>query len=62
MGCCERTLGNYGFNQWMPNELDVSGKSGFQGGGGWELTGTVFDGYDGFKASELYPGYSADFL
>ena len=30
-------------------------------GGVWEWTSTVFDGYEGFVPSSLYPGYSADF-
>ncbi|KAJ3334797.1 hypothetical protein HDU91_002522, partial [Kappamyces sp. JEL0680] len=31
-------------------------------GDGWELTSTVFSPFDGFEASEMYPGYSSDFL
>jgi formylglycine-generating enzyme required for sulfatase activity len=31
-------------------------------GGVWEWTSTVFDKYEGFKPSTLYPGYSADFF
>jgi hypothetical protein len=30
-------------------------------GGVWEWTSTVFDGYEGFEPSTLYPGFSADF-
>ena len=31
-------------------------------GGVWEWTSTEFQGHDGFEASKLYPGYSADFF
>lgn len=31
-------------------------------GGVWEWTNTEFAGHDGFKTSELYPGYSTDFF
>ena len=31
-------------------------------GGVWEWTSTVFDKYEGFETSTLYPGYSTDFF
>jgi L-histidine Nalpha-methyltransferase / hercynylcysteine S-oxide synthase len=31
-------------------------------GNGWEITSTLFAPLEGFKNSELYPGYSSDFL
>jgi len=39
-------------------------RSGGKGhnGGVWEWTSTVWDKYDGFVPSELYPGYSTDFF
>ena len=41
--------------------LDNKGGKGHNGGV-FEWTSTVFDNYDGFVPSKLYPGYSTDFF
>ncbi|KAH7885435.1 hypothetical protein F5I97DRAFT_1811346 [Phlebopus sp. FC_14] len=56
---------NTGFRNWHPVPATTGGeKYGGRGhnGGVWEWTATVFDAYEGFRPSELYPGYSADFF
>lgn len=56
---------NVGFRNWHPVPATTGGgKHGGKGhnGGVWEWTSTVFDKYDGFVPSTLYPGYSADFF
>ncbi|KAK7028145.1 hypothetical protein VNI00_014960 [Paramarasmius palmivorus] len=56
---------NRGFRQWHPVPATTGGrKYGGKGtnGGVWEWTSTVFDKYDGFSQSQLYPGYSVDFF
>ncbi|KAG1842992.1 C-type lectin protein [Suillus subalutaceus] len=56
---------NVGFRNWHPVPATTGGsKYGGKGhnGGVWEWTSTVFDKYDGFVSSTLYPGYSADFF
>ncbi|KAG7088142.1 hypothetical protein E1B28_012164 [Marasmius oreades] len=56
---------NIGFRNWHPIPATTGGeKDGGRGhnGGVWEWTSTLFDKYDGFTPSELYPGYSADFF
>ncbi|GBB86227.1 hypothetical protein RclHR1_12660007 [Rhizophagus clarus] len=49
---------NIGFSYWHPT--DVKNVQTF--GSGWEWTSTELNTYPGFKKSELYPGYSADFF
>ncbi|KAG6917055.1 hypothetical protein DXG01_004027 [Tephrocybe rancida] len=56
---------NLGFRNWHPIPATTGGeRSAGKGtnGGVWEWTSTVFDKYDGFAPSELYPGYSMDFF
>ncbi|KII86682.1 hypothetical protein PLICRDRAFT_177435 [Plicaturopsis crispa FD-325 SS-3] len=56
---------NVGFRNWHPIPATTGGGSdGGRGhnGGVWEWTSTVFDDYEGFEPSKLYPGYSADFF
>ncbi|KAJ7464785.1 hypothetical protein B0H11DRAFT_2051390 [Mycena galericulata] len=56
---------NLGFRNWHPIPATTGGeRSGGKGGNGgvWEWTSTVFDQYEGFVPSALYPGYSADFF
>ncbi|EMD39793.1 hypothetical protein CERSUDRAFT_112059, partial [Gelatoporia subvermispora B] len=56
---------NVGFRKWHPIPATAGGeKDGGKGhnGGVWEWTSTVFDTYEGFVPSRLYPGYSTDFF
>ncbi|KAF9220882.1 DUF323 domain-containing protein [Gyrodon lividus] len=56
---------NIGFRNWHPVPATTGGeKYGGKGhnGGVWEWTSTVFDKFEGFVPSQLYPGYSADFF
>ncbi|KAF5382668.1 hypothetical protein D9615_002725 [Tricholomella constricta] len=56
---------NIGFRNWHPVPATTGGeRSEGKGsnGGVWEWTSTLFDKYDGFVPSELYPGYSMDFF
>ncbi|KAG6856236.1 hypothetical protein H0H87_006169 [Tephrocybe sp. NHM501043] len=56
---------NIGFRNWHPIPATTGGeRSAGKGsnGGVWEWTSTVFDNYDGFVPSHLYPGYSKDFF
>ncbi|KAJ7439228.1 DUF323 domain-containing protein [Mycena latifolia] len=56
---------NLGFRNWHPIPATTGGeRSGGKGGNGgvWEWTSTVFDKYEGFVPSALYPGYSMDFF
>ncbi|KAI0059578.1 DUF323 domain-containing protein [Artomyces pyxidatus] len=56
---------NIGFRNWHPVPATTGGeKDGGRGhnGGVWEWTSTVFEKYDGFEPSILYPGYSMDFF
>ncbi|KAH9991248.1 DUF323 domain-containing protein [Russula vinacea] len=54
---------NVGFRNWHPLPATTGGEGEGRGhnGGVWEWTSTVFDGYEGFEPSTLYPGFSADF-
>ncbi|KAF7348233.1 DUF323 domain-containing protein [Mycena sanguinolenta] len=57
--------GNVGFRNWHPIPATAGGAhNGGKGGNGgvWEWTSTVFDKFEGFEPSVLYPGYSADFF
>ncbi|KAK0504162.1 DUF323 domain-containing protein [Armillaria luteobubalina] len=56
---------NVGFRNWHPVPANTGGeRAGGRGGNGgvWEWTSTLFDKYDGFVPSALYPGYSMDFF
>ncbi|KAL1952942.1 hypothetical protein VTO42DRAFT_3926 [Malbranchea cinnamomea] len=56
---------NVGFKHWHPTPVTqdgnkLSGRGEF--GGVWEWTSTPLHAHEGFKAMELYPGYTADFF
>jgi formylglycine-generating enzyme required for sulfatase activity len=56
---------NWGFRNWHAIPSTTGGeKDGGRGhnGGVWEWTSTIFDSYEGFVPSTLYPGYSKDFF
>jgi len=56
---------NWGFRNWHPIPSTTGGeRDGGRGhnGGVWEWTSTMFDSYEGFVPSNLYPGYSKDFF
>ncbi|KAF5344893.1 hypothetical protein D9758_011590 [Tetrapyrgos nigripes] len=56
---------NVGFQNWHPVPATTgTTKAGGKGhnGGVWEWTSTLFDKYEGFVPSRLYPGYSQDFF
>lgn len=55
---------NVGFKHWHPTSVTSTGNQlAGQGelGGVWEWTSTPFTRYEGFKAMEIYPGYSGQF-
>ncbi|KAJ3037628.1 hypothetical protein HDV00_001432 [Rhizophlyctis rosea] len=72
----EEEGGNVGFVKWTPVDVECFDEEVEEGktveekagrvkglvGDGWEMTSTVFERYGGFKASEMYPGYSEDFF
>ncbi|KAJ3412755.1 hypothetical protein HDV05_000276 [Chytridiales sp. JEL 0842] len=51
--------GNFGFRSWVPKDVDEH-----RGcvGNGWEWTGSLWEAFEGYEKSELYPGYSSDFF
>jgi len=58
---------NVGFENWHPTPpslpfQDRDGSFQISNGGIFEWTSTVFDRYDGFVPSRLYPEYSVDFF
>ncbi|KAF8918913.1 C-type lectin protein [Mucidula mucida] len=56
---------NVGFRNWHPIPATTGGeRDGGRGGNGgvWEWTSTTLEKYEGFVASALYPGYTADFF
>ncbi|ODH33792.1 hypothetical protein ACO22_03274 [Paracoccidioides brasiliensis] len=56
---------NVGFKHWHPTPVTQNGNrlSGHgELGGVWEWTATPLHAHEGFKAMDLYPGYSADFF
>jgi len=56
---------NVGFRNWHSTPATTGlRKYGGKGhnGGVWEWTSTLFDKYEGFVNSTLYPGYSSDFF
>ncbi|KIO25639.1 hypothetical protein M407DRAFT_236775 [Tulasnella calospora MUT 4182] len=56
---------NIGFRNWhpVPPQLpDVEQGSRGHNGGVWEWASTLFDAYEGFEKSVLYPGFSSDFF
>jgi len=55
--------GNVCFLQWSPSPLLINAEPTWQFyTGGWELTSSLFTPFEGFCASEEYPGYSQDFF
>ncbi|KDQ17224.1 hypothetical protein BOTBODRAFT_53375 [Botryobasidium botryosum FD-172 SS1] len=54
---------NLGFKHWgFIEPLEPRGGKRGHNGGVWELTSTIMDEHEGYKRSELYPGYSSDFF
>ncbi|THU80951.1 hypothetical protein K435DRAFT_972551 [Dendrothele bispora CBS 962.96] len=56
---------NVGFRNWHPIPATTGTNKGAgagHNGGVWEWTSTLFDKYEGFVPSKLYPGYSMDFF
>lgn len=55
---------NIGFSHWHPTPVTGDNKLHGQAdmGGLWEWTSTVLSPHLGFKAMDLYPGYTADFF
>ncbi|KAH8550613.1 hypothetical protein BGW37DRAFT_497697 [Umbelopsis sp. PMI_123] len=51
---------NIGFSNWHPTSVDNNTTHLL--GDVWEWTSSVWDSYDGFETSVVYPGYSADFF
>ncbi|KAE8354165.1 Aldehyde/histidinol dehydrogenase [Aspergillus coremiiformis] len=56
---------NVGFKHWHPTPVIQNGdRLAGQGelGGAWEWTSTPLAPHDGFRAMEIYPGYTSDFF
>ncbi|KAI9728051.1 MAG: hypothetical protein M1834_007865 [Cirrosporium novae-zelandiae] len=56
---------NVGLHNWHPTPVTQNGnKLSGQGqtGGAWEWTSSTLEEYEGFKAMDIYPGYTADFF
>jgi formylglycine-generating enzyme required for sulfatase activity len=55
---------NFGFRSWVPVDVEeVDGpKSSKLVGNGWEWTSSAWEEFEGYEKSQLYPGYSSDFL
>ncbi|KAB8268429.1 aldehyde dehydrogenase family-domain-containing protein [Aspergillus minisclerotigenes] len=56
---------NVGFKHWHPTPVIQNGdRLAGQGelGGAWEWTSTPLAPHNGFKAMEIYPGYTSDFF
>ncbi|RCH99832.1 hypothetical protein CU097_014817 [Rhizopus azygosporus] len=51
---------NIGFLNWTPTP--VNNEQVHYLGDVWEWTDTIWDKYEGFQSSAIYPGYSADFF
>jgi hypothetical protein len=66
--CVDRPGSNVGFRNWHPIPASLPRIDGDgllipgHNGGVWEWTSTAFMDYPGFRASALYPAYSADFF
>ena len=60
--------GNFNFHRWepMPVTAAQAGDSSLGVsqllGNGWEWTSSIFAPFDGFRAFDFYPGYSANFF
>ncbi|KAJ3150315.1 hypothetical protein HK101_001965 [Irineochytrium annulatum] len=50
----------WGVRGWTPRACEEV--EGVGSAGAWEWTGSVWERHEGFEASALYPGYSADFF
>ncbi|KAJ2582485.1 hypothetical protein GGH95_001506 [Coemansia sp. RSA 1836] len=53
---------NIDLARWCPQPVSGGGSEATFIGNAWEWTSTQFYPYDGFRASAMYPGYSADFF
>ncbi|KAI8975716.1 hypothetical protein BDF20DRAFT_822231 [Mycotypha africana] len=56
----DRGWPNIGFKHWSPTDVDNDAVHTI--GDVWEWTETIWEEHEGFEASQLYPGYSADFF
>ena len=52
---------NFGFDCWSQRDY-IEGGNISVGGDGWEWTASKMERVDGYLASEIYPGYSNDFM
>ncbi|KAJ3219054.1 hypothetical protein HK099_004837, partial [Clydaea vesicula] len=58
---------NVGFSSWLPKDLNIKKihndiRDVDICGNGWEWSSSVWEKFEGYKTSDLYPGYSFDFL